>query len=188
MIFAHLPYSRSKINVCACVCHRIELSSTARQIEVYIGDAYHSTVKCATNASHSTSYDARFSLSSPERVFKLKFLSLSDKSKRVFQLDSMILTCKLASSASKDSLRKLPVDPHLAVGNDAVVSMISNLIDTKLNPIFVRLEALEMTVMRNENALANIMKMLSSGVRGKEIGHETDVVTDPLVSVIGDAT
>lgn len=165
--------------------YRIELSSTARQIEVYIGDAYHSTVKCAANASLSTSYDARISLSSPEKKFKLKFLSLSDKSKRVFQLDRMILQCKIAPSARKDSSHSLSVNPSLAVGDDAIVSIISNLIDTKLSPVFIRLDALEMTVMRNENALANIMKMLSSGMKGKDVDHKTDIITDPLVTVIG---
>jgi len=146
--------------------HRICISSSARQIEVYLGahDTYYTTVKSTPNIS-STSFDAKLSISDAERVFKIKFLSLSDRTKTVFRLDKLSITLKSPKKMPSQSaiLQETRVHGGIPTTPEAIVNVISNLVDSKLSPILARLEALETAVTRNEAVLGGIVKSLRKG-------------------------
>ena len=148
----------------------LSIESSAKQIEVYIGEkeVYHSTCKGISSKDTQGFFQIDIhSLSSSEASVKIKFLSLVDRTNNTFTLNNFSVVAKTSSSSSNSNSRigSIPTlsSSSMAMGTENKVDMgfiaqaVCQLVDAKLAPILIRLDAIEGSILRHEKSIRMLM-------------------------------
>ena len=150
----------------------ISLLGSAKQVELYVGDAavYHSTIKGVVHESDKDLFHVNISaLSSLQSgSIRVKFLSLIDRQKASFSLNALSVSARnngsgsgvaaglTSGAASPSSIRENGVDMAF------IAQAVCQLVDAKLSPILIRLDAIEGSMLRHEKLIRTLMSAHTS--------------------------
>jgi hypothetical protein len=128
---------------------------------------YHSTNKCKSSEENPQLFTCNTTFISEDGKFRLKFLSLKDPAKLKLELNSLSVESTKSSKATTNNLPPDGAHPLLqpsTLSIDSMFQSINKLIDSKLNPVLIRLEALEYSLLRNEKLIHTLIKDVSKSI------------------------
>ena len=183
-MYLDIRSSSSSSSSSAASFKSISLLGSARQVEVYLGEnaVYHSTIKGVVHENNPELFHINISsLSSSESTVRIKFLSLIDRRKVSFSLHELSVTAEFGGSSNSGSgLRLMPdMSPSSSTtkGNSVDMAFIAQavcqLVDAKLAPIMIRLEAIEGSMLRHEKSIRMLMNTHSARSSASTSGAST---------------